>query len=532
MSSISSLSSSSIDTNTFNRISGLASGMDIDKIVSNLMTVARAPEDTLKQNLQVLEWQQDAYRTANTNLDTLKDTVFNLKLQGSFLGKQADSSSTAVTASAGNTALNLTHTIEVTSLATGAVMTSAAAIATNGAYTGNLNAMLTGLTTGSDGNVKVLIGDGATTQEFTINPGTQSLNDLINQINSSSLNLKASWDGSLKRFYLSSTKPGQSNSVSYTDESGNLMQQLFGSSNTTQTVSGTDAQVKIDGTSYSFNSNQIQVNGVNYNLKGTTNGIATVTVSNDVDAIVSTIKDFITQYNSTLADLNGKLTETRYSDYTPLTDAQLSSGKLTSTQIDQWTAKAKSGLLNNDSLLSSAVYAIRNAMSSPVSGLTGQVTVTVGSQQVTTAANQMSVIGITTGSYTENGKLSLDENKLREALQSNPQAVMDLFTKSTDASGNQVTDSSQQGLAVRLYSALNNSISQITDKAGSSSYLYDNSYMGKSMKNLNTQISAMETQLQVLETRYYNEFTTMEETMSQLNTQGAWLSQMFSSSST
>ncbi|MGD0152390.1 MAG: flagellar filament capping protein FliD [Thermacetogeniaceae bacterium] len=504
--------------------------MDIDKIVANLMTAARAPEDALKQNLQVLEWQQDAYRTVNTDLNNLQNTVFNMKLQGSFMGKQVDSSSTAVTASAGIDALNLTHTIEVTNLATAEVMTSAAPIATNGTYTGNLNAMLTGLTTGSDGNVKLLIGDGATTQEFTINPGTQSLNDLINQINSSSLNLKASWDDSLKRFYLSSTKPGQSNSVSYTDESGNLMQQLFGSSNTTQTVSGTDAQVKIDGTSYSFNSNQIQVNGVTYNLKGTTGGITTVTVSNDVDAIVSTIKDFITQYNSTLADINGKLTETRYSNYQPLTDAQLSTGKLTSTQIDEWNAKAKSGLLNNDSLLNSAVYAMRNAMASPVSGLTGQVTVTVGSQQVTTTANQMDVIGITTGSYTDNGKLTLDENKLREALQSNPQAVIDLFTKSANTSGAQITDSSQQGLSVRLYNALGSSISQITSKAGSSSDLVDTSYMGQSMKGINTQISDTDTQLQALETRYYNQFTAMEQAISQLNSQGAWLSQMFGSS--
>lgn len=533
MSSISSLlssttSSSSVDSNTFNRISGLASGMDIDKIVSNLMTAARAPEDTLKQNLQVMEWKQDDYRTVNTDLDNLQTAVSNLRLQGSFMGKKADSSSDAVTASAGTSTSNLTHTIDVSSLATGAVITSASAITTGGAYTAPLDQMLGSLSAGS---IKVAIGDGTSTQEFTIDPSSQSLNDLISQINSSGLNLKASWDDSLKRFYLSSTKPGQSNSVSYTDKSGNLMQQLFGSSNATQTVSGTNAQVKIDGVSYSFDSNQFKVNGITYSAKGTTSSTATVTVSNDVDSIVSTIKDFITQYNSTLADLNSKLAEKRYSDYKPLTDSQLSSGKLTSTQIDQWNAKAKSGMLNNDSLLSSAVYAMRNAMSSTVSGLSNQVTVTSGSQQVTTAANQMSVIGITTGSYTENGKLYLDESKLREALQSNPQSVMDLFTKSADSSGKQITDSSQQGLAVRLYNALGNSISQISKEAGSSSDLVDNSYIGKDIKTTNSQISDMDTQLQALETRYYSQFTAMEEAMSTLNTQASYLSQMFSSSS-
>ncbi len=529
--SSSTTSSSSIDPNTINRVSGLASGIDVDKIVSNLMAAARQPEDTLKQNLQIMQWKQDDYRTVNTDLSTLKDTVSKLRLQGSYLTKQVDSSSTAVTATAGTSTSNLTHTIEVTSLATGAVLTSAAAISTNGADTGSLNTMLNGLTTGADGNIKIAIGDGESTKEFTINPATQSLNDLIGQINSSGLNLKASWDDNLDRFYLTSTKAGQGNSVSYTDESGNLMQQLFGTSAATQTVSGTDAQVKIDGASYSFNSNQIQVNGVTYSLKGTTSGTATVTVSNDVDSIVSTIKDFITQYNSTLSDLNGKLTEKVYSDYKPLTDSQLSSGNYTDTQIDDYNAKAKSGMLNNDSLLSGAIYSMRNAMSSPVSGLSGQVTVTVGSQQVTTAANQMGVIGITTGSYTDNGKLTLDEDRLREALQSNPQAVMDLFTKSTDASGSQITNSSQQGLAMRLYNSLNNSISQISNEAGSSSDLVDESYIGKEISDTNSQISDMNTRLQDMETRYYNEFTVMEQAISQLNAQGSWLSQMFSSSS-
>lgn len=530
-SATSSLYSSSINLNAIKRVSGLASGLDIDQIISNLMTAARQPVDTLKQSLQIMQWRQEAYRTVNTDLDSLKTTAFNLKLQGSFMGKKVDSSSAAVTASAGINSLNLTHTIEVASLATGAVLTSQSAIATSGAYIGTLDAMLSGLTAGPDGNIKIAIGDGHSTQEFTVDPNTQSLNDLISQINSSGLNLKASWDDSLQRFYLTSTQPGQDNSVSYTDESGNLMQRLFNTSDAQKTVSGADAQVTIDGASYSFDSNQFQVNGVTYNLKGTTNGVATVTVSNDIDGVVSAIKDFITQYNSVLASLNGKLTEKVYSDYKPLTDSQIKNGDYTDSQIDDYNAKAKSGLLNNDSLLSSVAYAMRNAVTSPVSGLTGQVTVTVGNRQVTTAANQMGVIGITTGSYEENGKLHLDETQLREALQSNPQAVMDLFTKSVDASGNQISDSSRQGLMARLYNALGNSISQIGNKAGFSSDLVDDSFIGKNIEDLNSRISSMDTWLQALENRYYDEFTAMEQAISQLNTQGAWLSQMFSSSS-
>ena len=112
-------------------------------------------------------------------------------------------------------------------------------------------------------------------------------------------------------------------------------------------------------------------------------------------------------------------------------------------------------------------------MVTPVSGLSGQVTVTNDdSQQVTATANQMGVIGLTTSSsYTGYGQLTLDTNQLTQALQSNPQAVMALFTTSLDSSGHLISDSSQQGLGTRLYNTLTNSISQLTDKAGMSGEL-------------------------------------------------------------
>ena len=69
-------------------------------------------------------------------------------------------------------------------------------------------------------------------------------------------------------------------------------------------------------------------------------------------------------------------------------------------------------------------------------------------------------------SYTAYGQLTLDTEQLTQALQCNPQAVMALFTTSLDSSGNLLSNSSQQGLATRLFNTLTNSISQITDKAG------------------------------------------------------------------
>ena len=47
------------------RISGLASGMDIDEIVQEMMRAERKKVDVVEQNKQTLEWKQEAYQTVN-----------------------------------------------------------------------------------------------------------------------------------------------------------------------------------------------------------------------------------------------------------------------------------------------------------------------------------------------------------------------------------------------------------------------------------------------------------------------------------
>ena len=61
------------------RISGLASGMDIDTIVSDLMKAERIPLDKLNQNKQTLEWQRDDYRAMNTLLLDFRSTLTQLR---------------------------------------------------------------------------------------------------------------------------------------------------------------------------------------------------------------------------------------------------------------------------------------------------------------------------------------------------------------------------------------------------------------------------------------------------------------------
>ncbi len=523
----------SINMSSMYRLTGLASGMDIDSIVTDLMNAHRMKLDKVEQEKQVWQWRQQDYRSINTDLLILKNQVFDLKLQRSFLAKQVDCSSNVVSATVSGDALNGSHTLEVESLARGALLASGSNLeGLSGSSADPLAKMFPGLTPASGGKVTITIGDGSSSKDFTINPDTQSLNDLINKINESSLDIRASWDSNLQRFYLSSTKLGAESTVSCKDKAGNLAAMLLGNGEGTGefSVQGEDARVKIDGISYSFNSNQFKVNEISYNVKGITTGAISVTVSEKIDSMVENIKGFVEKYNEVLGSINGKLTEERFPEYKPLTDQQQTQANLTDKQIDQWQDKAKSGLLKGDQLLDRLSNSLRRVLSSRVEGLTGEVTTTNNLQKVTSLADQLSAVGITTGSYQERGRLYLDEDKLREALQSNPQAVMDLFTKTRDASGKEITNKSEQGLAVQLYDAIDGAISMITEKAGSASNLYDDSAISKKVRNFEKNISRMEDRFKTMETRYYKQFTAMEQAIAQMNSQSMWLAQQFGGS--
>ncbi|MGX1901508.1 flagellar filament capping protein FliD [Thermolongibacillus altinsuensis] len=108
------------------RIGGLASGMDIDQIVKDLMKVERMPLDKLKQKKQILEWQRDDYREMNSLLFALRNEIFNMKLSSKYRVRTATSSNEAkVTATATSSASMASYTItEVKQLASAATKVS------------------------------------------------------------------------------------------------------------------------------------------------------------------------------------------------------------------------------------------------------------------------------------------------------------------------------------------------------------------------------------------------------------------------
>ncbi|HEX3030982.1 MAG TPA: flagellar cap protein FliD N-terminal domain-containing protein, partial [Bacillota bacterium] len=126
------------NTNNSNllRITGMATGLDTDNIIKQLMQAESAPLTRLNQKNTQLEWKQDAYRDITNSLRAFKDTYFDVlkpatnMLSGTSFNKSTITSSSpeVATAIGGSGAQPGTHTLTVTQLATSASTASSTAV--------------------------------------------------------------------------------------------------------------------------------------------------------------------------------------------------------------------------------------------------------------------------------------------------------------------------------------------------------------------------------------------------------------------
>ncbi|MED4299266.1 flagellar hook-associated protein 2 [Geobacillus stearothermophilus] len=496
------------------RISGLASGMDIDQIVKDLMKVERMPLDKLKQKKQLLEWQRDDYRSMNTLLQGLDDYLFsNITLQSSMFKKTVSSSNeSVVTATAGSSAANVAAAIQVNQVATSAVWLSDATKRVDATKRGDKASFSV------DADVTLTInvtnGDGTTKQAtITVKQGT-TLDGLIAQLNNNAdLGVSAFYDEKTERISIMKKETGAQASLVLADQTtADFFAQKLrftgaaAGQDLTGKTAGQDAQVTLNGLTTTRSSNTFTINGVTYTVKGT--GTATVSVSTDVDAMVNAIKGFVDKYNEVIAKINAELKEERYRDYPPLTDEQKEA--MTEKQIELWEEKARSGMLRGDSILSSALSKMRMNVYTKVEGA-----------NIPSGFSQLAQIGITTSSnYLDGGKLIIDETKLREKIKENPDAVYQLFNQdgATDA---------EKGIARRLRDTIKETIGKIEQKAGKTVWTNQQFAIGRDLIQINDQIDRFQDRLKQIEDRYYRQFTAMEEAIQRANQQSMYLMNAF-----
>lgn len=472
------------------RISGLASGFDTESIIKEAMKGETARVDVVRQQKQVLEWKREQYREANTKFLALRSSLLNLKLQGTFSAKTVTSSDSAVvTATANSSAVEGSFSIEVIRLARGASKESTP-VASDYVHSGGDTAFTLA---GKNGSATITVQDGDTIAAVVAK---------INQ-QQTATGIRATYDSSLNKFYLFTSGTGADAKIELEDSGGFLASAL---NVDLTTVQGSDAAIKFNGgQELSFASNRFTFNNINFNLLKAGQAVD-INVSPDIDNAVDKIKDFVEKYNAAVGFIAEKLGEKRYRDFAPLSNEQ--KNEMKEKEIELWEEKAKSGLLRSDSTLFTLYSSIRNQTSANVSGAG--------------AFSNLSAVGITTAGWQDQGKLYIDEDKLRNALSQDPEGVMKLFTNNAEGS--------DKGIAVRLYDQVSASMQRITNTAGSVSSGVDNSSLGREIDRTEKRIKTLEERLQEVEDRYYRQFTAMEEAIQRMNSQSQWLTQQFNSS--
>lgn len=492
------------------RISGLASGIDTDSMVKELMTAAKTPLNTLNQKKQIVEWQRESYREINSKIvDFRNNKLSSYRLSQTMNTQTAvvTGNTSAVTATAKNNANGISMSIVVEQLATksgieGQLKTSKG-LADSQTTLGSLES------DNSSSTYTIEINS----QKFEFK-STDTIASVVSKINSNKdAKATAVFDEVTGKLSITASEYGGSVNIGENSNLTGLFQNKT-------TIDSKPAIVQINGVRKEYTSNTVEVNGVQLTFnelsKDSTGATNPTVVKTEVDStkVVDTVKAFVQQYNDLLSLLNTKTSEEKYRTYTPLTDDQ--KAEMSEDEIEKWTEKAKSGLLKNDEILRSTISSMRSVITEY---LGGSSSVNLGS------------LGITTGSYSEGGKLYLDESKLKEAVLSNPEGVLELFQGSA-------VDSSDQGLFDKMYDKLGNALDKLATKAGTSKYSTDvttafntTSTMYKTLSDYEKRITSMTTKLDNLEERYYSQFTAMETALSKLNNQSSSLTSLFSTGS-
>lgn len=257
----------------------------------------------------------------------------------------------------------------------------------------------------------------------------------------------------------------------------------------------TNALLKLDGIDIIRDRNEgitDIMKGVTLGLKRSSTSPVTITIESDEDNAIDKIKKFIEHYNT-------------YLDFTK----ELTVADRTAQPKDYRTKGSKSGLFVGDM----TILRLENSVKQTVTA--------AYPSKADTPVKVITQIGISTGALNaawdtiKEGKLVLDESKLREVIAANPDGVSEFFGSDTDGDGR--TDNGlgyQMVQVLRPYTMTGNNI--IKAKIN---------YEDTTIERTEERIEKHEEHVARYEDKLRRKFATMEQSISGAKAQGNWLNQ-------
>ncbi len=271
-------------------------------------------------------------------------------------------------------------------------------------------------------------------------------------------------------------------------------------------INAKDCIIEYNGAELQSASNKISVNGLDIVAKDITDATnpIKITVTKDVESTYKFVKDFVTEYNKLLTEMNTLYGAAASKGYEPLTDDEKEA--MSDTQVTNWEKKIKDSLLRRDTNLNSVISMLKNNMGSVVN--------------VDGNRRSLSDYGISTSTnYLEGGLLHIygdkddstyadKDDKLRKALEEDPDSVIGTLTT----------------IAGNLYSEMSSKMKSSSIRSAFS--FYNDKQMTKEIDSYKSRTKELETKFTRLEESYYKKFSAMETAMAKINSQSSQLSGM------
>jgi len=430
-----------------------------------------------------------------------------------------------VTASASTNALGGTHTVRVDQLADTAKVASAGGLQANGVLDADLN-----FTEAGSFQIDTHNGDPVTIN-IAIGDSINVLTDAINNATDASgnhLGLSAAYDSSLDQLMIVTKDSGASSLIQITDVGGFAETRLnLGATVVGAGIAGQNAEFVFNGELVtSKETNNFSVFGVNLNLQSISTETVNIRVDTNTEGILDKVVAFVASYNDMIDKITGQVNQEFNRGYLPLTNEQKDA--MSEGDIELWQEKSKSGMLRNDENLTRMLQNVRSSLYESVSGVSGMF-------------DHITELGITTGNFRDGGKLIIDETKLREAINNDPEGVVDILFKTPDSTLTGAEKTANTGIIQRVYDGMIDGMKEIINQSGPgdesslfrsvrSNMLIDFvtthgsiSLIDKNITSINERVLREERILAGREERYWAQFTAMERAISEMNAQSAWL---------
>ena len=344
-----------------------------------------------------------------------------------------------------------------------------------------------------------------------------SISEVLKKINKDS-DVDITYSNITDKFVIVSKDTGKASKIEIT---GELADNLFGGSigddieitgeDTVMnvTVHGQDIDIARSSANFSIDGINIELNK-NAILPPEDTPI-TFDVINNTDEVIERVKQFIDDYNEIIDLLSTKTKEKPRRDYPPLTPEQ--QDEMEEKEIENWLIEAKKGVLFGDNNINTLLNKLRASM-------TGMTSV---------SELALSNVGIAAASMDTSGKLVFNEDKFREKLIEAPDEIASLFTGIADESD----EYARSGISSQILDIIKENIGalgtsgKLIEEAGSDSgRTSDQNNISLKIKDYDEKMAELKKSLEKERQRYWNQFSSLEQSLNKLNAQSSWLMDM------